>query len=29
VSIYPDAGHGFLNQYPTQFAAEVNAFLGN
>jgi pimeloyl-ACP methyl ester carboxylesterase len=28
VSIYPDAGHGFLNQYPGEFAAEVNAFLG-
>jgi pimeloyl-ACP methyl ester carboxylesterase len=25
--IYPDAGHGFLNQYPEQFANEVNAFL--
>jgi pimeloyl-ACP methyl ester carboxylesterase len=26
--IYPDAGHGFLFQYPAEFAAEVNAFLG-
>jgi pimeloyl-ACP methyl ester carboxylesterase len=26
--IYPDAGHGFLCQYPAEFAAEVNAFLG-
>jgi pimeloyl-ACP methyl ester carboxylesterase len=25
--IYPDAGHGFLNQYPELFAADVNAFL--
>lgn len=29
LSIYPDAGHGFLFQYPVEFAAEVNAFLGN
>lgn len=28
LSIYPDAGHGFLFQYPVEFAAEVNAFLG-
>jgi pimeloyl-ACP methyl ester carboxylesterase len=28
LSIYPNAGHGFLFQYPTEFAAEVNAFLG-
>jgi pimeloyl-ACP methyl ester carboxylesterase len=27
LSIYPDAGHGFLFQYPHEFAAEVNAFL--
>ncbi len=27
VQIYPDAGHGFLFQYPQEFAAEVNAFL--
>lgn len=25
--IYPDAGHGFLFQYPNEFAAEVNKFL--
>jgi pimeloyl-ACP methyl ester carboxylesterase len=25
--IYPDANHGFLFQYPHEFAAEVNAFL--
>jgi pimeloyl-ACP methyl ester carboxylesterase len=25
--IYPDAGHGFLNQYPELFAADVHAFL--
>jgi pimeloyl-ACP methyl ester carboxylesterase len=24
--IYPDAGHGFLDQYPEQFADEVHAF---
>jgi pimeloyl-ACP methyl ester carboxylesterase len=27
LTIYPDAGHGFLFQYPTEFAAEVEAFL--
>ena len=27
VKIYPDANHGFLFQYPTEFAAEVNTFL--
>lgn len=27
LSIYPDANHGFLFQYPREFAAEVNAFL--
>ena len=27
VSIYPDAGHGFLFQYPNEFAAEVTEFL--
>ena len=27
LSIYPDSGHGFLNQYPDQFAREVTAFL--
>jgi pimeloyl-ACP methyl ester carboxylesterase len=26
--IEPDAGHGFLDQYPEQFADHVNAFLG-
>jgi pimeloyl-ACP methyl ester carboxylesterase len=25
--IYPDANHGFLNQYPDQFADDVHAFL--
>ena len=25
--IYPDAGHGFLNQYPEQFADHVASFL--
>jgi pimeloyl-ACP methyl ester carboxylesterase len=25
--IYPDAGHGFLDQYPEDFADDVNAFL--
>lgn len=29
LSVYPDAGHGFLFQYPVEFAAEVNAFLGH
>jgi pimeloyl-ACP methyl ester carboxylesterase len=28
LSIYPDSGHGFLFQYPAEFGAEVNAFLG-
>ena len=27
LSIYPDANHGFLFQYPHEFAAEVNTFL--
>jgi pimeloyl-ACP methyl ester carboxylesterase len=27
VKIYPDAGHGFLFQYPAALAAEVDAFL--
>jgi pimeloyl-ACP methyl ester carboxylesterase len=27
IRIYPDAAHGFLFQYPTEVAAEVNAFL--
>ncbi|WNV91051.1 alpha/beta hydrolase [Umezawaea sp. Da 62-37] len=26
--IYPDADHGFLHQYPAEFAHEVNRFLG-
>jgi pimeloyl-ACP methyl ester carboxylesterase len=27
LTIYPDAGHGFLFQYPAEFAAEVGEFL--
>jgi hypothetical protein len=27
IRIYPDSSHGFLLQYPTGVAAEVNAFL--
>jgi pimeloyl-ACP methyl ester carboxylesterase len=27
LTIYPDANHGFLFQYPHEFAVEVNAFL--
>ena len=27
LSIYPDANHGFLFQYPHEFAVEVNSFL--
>ena len=27
IRIYPDAAHGFLFQYPTMVAADVNAFL--
>jgi pimeloyl-ACP methyl ester carboxylesterase len=27
LKIYPDAGHGFLFQYPAEFAAEIEAFL--
>ena len=27
VKIYPDAGHGFLFQYPAEFAADIDAFL--
>jgi pimeloyl-ACP methyl ester carboxylesterase len=27
IRIYPDAGHGFLFQYPAEVAVEVNAFL--
>ncbi len=29
LSIYPDSGHGFLFQYPVEFATEVNTFLGS
>lgn len=29
VTIYPDAAHGFLFQYPTEFAAEVLQFLAD
>ena len=29
LSIYAAAGHGFLFQYPVEFAAEVNEFLGH
>jgi pimeloyl-ACP methyl ester carboxylesterase len=29
LSIYPDSGHGFLDQYPEQFAQDVRAFLGD
>jgi len=28
LAIYPDAGHGFLFQYPERFAADILAFLG-
>jgi pimeloyl-ACP methyl ester carboxylesterase len=28
IRIYPDAAHGFLFQYPTEVAADINAFLG-
>ena len=27
LSIYPDSGHGFLDQYPEQFGQEVRTFL--
>jgi pimeloyl-ACP methyl ester carboxylesterase len=27
LKLYPDAGHGFLFQYPIEFAADVDAFL--
>jgi pimeloyl-ACP methyl ester carboxylesterase len=27
IRIYPDAAHGFMFQYPTEAAAEINAFL--
>ena len=29
IRIYPDAAHGFLFQYPTEVATEINAFLAN
>jgi pimeloyl-ACP methyl ester carboxylesterase len=29
VKIYPDSAHGFLFQYHAEFAADVEAFLGN
>jgi hypothetical protein len=28
IGIYPDSAHGFLFQYPTEVAAEINQFLG-
>jgi pimeloyl-ACP methyl ester carboxylesterase len=28
VQIYPDAAHGFLCQYPNEFAGDVNRFFG-
>jgi pimeloyl-ACP methyl ester carboxylesterase len=27
IRVYPDAAHGFMFQYPTEVAAEVNEFL--
>lgn len=27
VRVYPDSGHGFLFQWPEQFATMVNSFL--
>jgi pimeloyl-ACP methyl ester carboxylesterase len=27
VRIYPDAGHGFLYQWPTEFAEAIRSFL--
>jgi pimeloyl-ACP methyl ester carboxylesterase len=27
IRIYPDAAHGFLFQYPTEVAAQINSFL--
>jgi pimeloyl-ACP methyl ester carboxylesterase len=27
LKIYPDAGHGFLFQYPLDFAADAQTFL--
>ena len=29
VRIYGDAGHGFLYQWPTEFAETISAFLGS
>ena len=29
LKIYPDAGHGFLFQYPADFAGEVERFLND
>jgi pimeloyl-ACP methyl ester carboxylesterase len=29
VKIYPDSAHGFLFQHHAQFAADVEAFLGD
>ena len=29
LKIYPDAGHGFLFQYPAEFASEVDRFLND
>ena len=29
VKIYPDAAHGFLFQYHTEFAGDVRAFLAS
>jgi pimeloyl-ACP methyl ester carboxylesterase len=29
LSIYPDAGHGFLFQYPIEFGADVELRLGH
>jgi pimeloyl-ACP methyl ester carboxylesterase len=28
LKIYPDAGHGFLFQHHTEFAADIQSFLG-
>ena len=27
LQIYPESGHGFLDQYPEQFGQDVRAFL--
>jgi pimeloyl-ACP methyl ester carboxylesterase len=29
LKIYPDAGHGFLFQYPGEFAGEIGRFLND